>query len=84
MSETLQYRVQGILSSACIYQNKMGKDEWFFWHGRPAGRVITKNQTLRNTQFFHRTVSLVNFKYLPDQTKFYRIKMWQRDTTACD
>ena len=30
----------------------MGKDEWFFQHGRLAGRVITKNQTLRNTQFF--------------------------------
>ena len=76
-------RVQRIHSSARIYEYKMGKDEWFFWHGRLGGRVITKNQTLRNTQFFHQTVSLVNFIYLPDQTKFYRIKVW-RDTTACD
>ena len=27
-------------------------------------------QTSQNTQIFHRTVGLVNFKFLPDQTKF--------------
>ena len=34
-------RVQRIHSSARIYKYKMSKDEWFFQHGRPAGRVIT-------------------------------------------
>ena len=34
-------RVQRIHSSARIYEYKIGKDEWYFWHGCPAGRVIT-------------------------------------------
>ena len=74
----LDCRVQRIHSSTRIYEYKMGKDEWFFWHGRPARRVITKNQTSRNAQFLYHTLSLWNFKFLPDQTKFYWTKYMTR------
>ena len=35
------FRAQRIHSSARIYEYKMGKDKWFFRHGRPTGRVLT-------------------------------------------